>query len=100
MQMMRNAEEKPRAQSPSTAFHDRCEMEQKECLDNCTILYRLASNDLHKFSILHQVFGACNVIKLIQVSCNYMSWQIFPFYCIKPSSLQISLSMILNHFNP
>lgn len=30
------------------------------------MLYRLASNDLHKFSILHQIFGACNVIKLIQ----------------------------------
>nr|ABK26854.1 unknown [Picea sitchensis] len=41
-------------------------MEGKQCLDNCTILYRLASNDLHKFSILQKVFGACNVIKLIQ----------------------------------
>lgn len=64
--MMSNAKEKPRTQSSSAAFHDNCKMEQKDCLENCTILYRFASNDLHKFSILHQVFGACNVIKLVQ----------------------------------
>lgn len=64
--MSNNTKEKPRIQSPSPAFHD-CKMEKKEsCLDNCKILYRFASNDLHKFAILHQVFGACNVIKLIQ----------------------------------
>jgi hypothetical protein len=64
--MMSNAKEKPLAQSPSVDFHDVCDMEKKECLNNCTILYRFASNDLRKFAILHQVFGACNVIKLIQ----------------------------------
>jgi ATP-dependent protease Clp ATPase subunit len=62
---MGNTEEKPRILSPSAAFHD-CKMEQKECKDNCTILYRIASHDLHKFAILQEVFGACNVIKLIQ----------------------------------
>ena len=66
---MSNSNEKPRTLSLSTAFHD-CKIEQKECMDNCTILYHLLSKDLHKFAILNQVFGACNVIKLIQVSCN------------------------------
>ena len=71
---MNNTNQKPRILSSSAAFHD-CKIEQKECMDNCTILYGFASNDLHKFAILNQVFGACNVIKLIQVSCNN-SWQI------------------------
>eukprot|EP00253_Pinus_taeda_P032872 PITA_32872 len=61
--MMNNGKE---GQHPPSAFHDHCKMEQKECLDNCAILYSFVSNDLHKFSILHQVFGACNVVKLIQ----------------------------------
>lgn len=39
---------------------------QKECLENCTLLYQFASNDLHKFAILQQVFGACNVVRLVQ----------------------------------
>jgi hypothetical protein len=43
---------------------------QNECLENCTLLYQFASNDLHKFAILQQVFGACNVVKLVQVSCS------------------------------
>eukprot|EP00253_Pinus_taeda_P025489 PITA_25489 len=64
--MMSNGKEQPLTQSVPAAFHDHCNMEKKECWDNCTILYHLASNDLHKFSVLHQVFGACNVIKLIQ----------------------------------
>jgi len=66
MQMMNNATEQPRPQSPSVDFHDVCKMEQKECLANSTMLYRFLSNDLQKFAILHEVFGACNVIKLIQ----------------------------------
>ena len=71
---MNNTNQKPCILSSSAAFHD-CKIEQKECMDNCTILYCFLCNDLHKFAILNQVFGACNVIKLIQVSCNN-SWQI------------------------
>eukprot|EP00253_Pinus_taeda_P028874 PITA_28874 len=63
---MDNGQEKPLTQSPSADFHDVCKIEKKECLDNCTMLYRFVSEDLHKFSILHQVFGACNVIKMIE----------------------------------
>ncbi|KAL4281662.1 hypothetical protein GQ457_03G043410 [Hibiscus cannabinus] len=43
-----------------------CKLLRRRCADDCIFAPYFPSDDPHKFAILHKVFGASNVSKLLQ----------------------------------
>ncbi|XP_059666786.1 LOB domain-containing protein 12-like [Cornus florida] len=43
-----------------------CKLLRRRCAKDCIFAPHFPSNDLHKFAIVHKVFGASNVSKLLQ----------------------------------
>ncbi|GLJ11343.1 hypothetical protein SUGI_0153180 [Cryptomeria japonica] len=50
------------AASPCAA----CRMLRRRCGEKCVLAPYFPSNDLHKFATAHKIFGASNIIKLLQ----------------------------------
>ena len=47
-----------------------CRMLRRRCDSNCILAPYFPSDEIEKFSGVHKVFGASNVIKMIQVGSN------------------------------
>lgn len=53
-----------RAHAPSPCAA--CKMLRRRCGEKCMLAPYFPSNDLHKFATAHRIFGASNIIKLLQ----------------------------------
>ena len=58
-----------------------CKLLRRRCAKDCIFAPYFPPDDPHKFAIVHKVFGASNVSKMLQVS----------------ALLSLSLSLSLNH---
>lgn len=54
----------PPALSPCAA----CKILRRRCVDRCVLAPYFPPTEPHKFATAHRVFGASNIIKLLQVS--------------------------------
>jgi hypothetical protein len=54
----------PAALSPCAA----CKILRRRCVDRCVLAPYFPPTEPHKFATAHRVFGASNIIKLLQVS--------------------------------
>lgn len=47
-----------------------CKILRRRCIEKCMLAPYFPPTDPHKFTIAHRVFGASNIIKLLQVHSN------------------------------
>ncbi|GLJ17754.1 hypothetical protein SUGI_0309890 [Cryptomeria japonica] len=43
-----------------------CKIQRRKCGDNCALAPYFPPNDLHKFIVVHKLFGTSNVVKILQ----------------------------------
>ena len=57
-----------------------CKLLRRRCVKDCIFAPYFPSDDPHKFAIVHKVFGASNVSKMLQVSLSlYLLMFMFHF---------------------
>lgn len=47
-----------------------CKLLRRRCAEDCTFAPYFPPDDPHKFAIVHKIFGASNVSKMLQVSLS------------------------------
>jgi hypothetical protein len=48
-----------------------CKILRRRCVDRCVLAPYFPPTEPHKFATAHRVFGASNIIKLLQVSLTH-----------------------------
>ncbi|KAJ0538303.1 putative transcription factor AS2-LOB family [Helianthus annuus] len=54
-----------------------CKILRRRCTEKCMLAPYFPPTDPHKFTIAHRVFGASNIIKLLQVNFIFKSTTIY-----------------------
>jgi len=54
-----------------------CRMLHRKCTCDCMLAPYFPASETEKFAIVHKVFGASNVIKMLQVSFPHPLWSYF-----------------------
>ena len=75
-----------------------CKLLRRRCAEDCIFAPYFPSDDPHKYAIVHKVFGASNVSKMLQVlslmwklSITYFLYISSPSFCPTQTSYSISI---------